>query len=70
MRWAMMTDGPTTIPHALGSQMRVVQPFAHVHVSFDVLKRDRGIIDQNPDCKRQATERHNIDRFTKQMQYN
>lgn len=35
MRWAMMTDGRTTSPYELGSQMRVVQPFAHVLAYYD-----------------------------------
>lgn len=35
MRWAMMTNGPTTSPYDLGSQMRVVQPFDHVLAYYD-----------------------------------
>ena len=41
-----------------------------MQMAFDVFKRHGSIVDQNPDCKRQAAKCHDVDRFTKQMQHN
>ena len=47
----------------------VVQIFAKMEMTLDVLDRHCRIIDENTDCQRQSTQRHQVDRFAQRMQH-
>ena len=50
-------------------QNRLLQALAHRHVAMDVLDRDRGVVDQDADCKRQAAERHQVQRIAHRREH-